>query len=274
MRTSIIYCHKNKITGKSYIGWTVKSIEKRWAEHCAASLHDCHTLFANALRKWGLSDDVWEHEIIESHLVSFSVAKEAERFWIADRNTNFFRSGHGYNMTDGGDGVDGHRHTEASKEKMRKPHPSIQGSKHPMFGQPGAMRGKSHKNSSKELMKQKATERFSFNEERQKVSGAKNGMFGKSGESHPAFGKKRSQQTKKLQSFSQLKRFEDETEKLSGSKNGRAKLDEARVYQIKMLLPSKTNVELATMFNVSYSIIAKIRKELTWKHVILNKQPV
>lgn len=38
-----------------------------------------------------------------------------------------------FNFTEGGDGVQGWRHSEESKQKMRKPRPSIQGAKHPFY---------------------------------------------------------------------------------------------------------------------------------------------
>jgi len=76
----IIYCHKNRLNKKSYIGWSNKTIDKRWEIHCRVAQKGVKTLFAQALRKYGTSDDVWEHEIIESHLSSLEITKEAERF--------------------------------------------------------------------------------------------------------------------------------------------------------------------------------------------------
>jgi len=271
--STIIYCHRNKVNGKSYIGWTIKGLEKRWKEHCSASRLGAKTIFANALRKWGFTDDIWDHEIIEDNIVSIAVAKEAEKFWIADRKTNALRGCHGYNMTDGGDGIDGFKFSEASKNKMRRPHLNIRGKNHGMFGKPSAMRGKKHKTSSLQLMREKALARFSDPKEREKISGVNNGQFGKVGIESPAFGLRRSDLTRQEMSKSQVEKYENDPlyrKKRQGSKNGRAKITEEIALEIKQFLQSHSIIETSTKFDLSYVIVAKIAKGLTWKH-ILNK---
>lgn len=52
-----------------------------------------------------------------------------------------------------------------------------------------------------------------------------------------------------------------------GSKSDVAKLNEDTVIKIKSLFDTKTNVEIASMFNVSRQLINQIRKGLTWKHI-------
>lgn len=52
-----------------------------------------------------------------------------------------------------------------------------------------------------------------------------------------------------------------------GSNSPVSKLNENTVLQIKNLLDSKTNVELASIFNVSRQLINQIRKCITWKHI-------
>ena len=52
-----------------------------------------------------------------------------------------------------------------------------------------------------------------------------------------------------------------------GSESAVAKLDEGTVIKIKSLFNTKTNVEIATMFNVSRQLINQIRKGVTWKHI-------
>lgn len=52
-----------------------------------------------------------------------------------------------------------------------------------------------------------------------------------------------------------------------GSESAVAKLNEDTVIKIKSLFTTKTNVEIATMFNVSRQLINQIRKGLTWKHI-------
>lgn len=52
-----------------------------------------------------------------------------------------------------------------------------------------------------------------------------------------------------------------------GSKSAVAKLNEDTVIKIKSLFDTKTNIEIASMFNVSRQLINQIRKGLTWKHI-------
>lgn len=52
-----------------------------------------------------------------------------------------------------------------------------------------------------------------------------------------------------------------------GSKSAVAKLNEDIVIKIKSLFDTKTNIEIASMFNVSRQLINQIRKGLTWKHI-------
>ena len=52
-----------------------------------------------------------------------------------------------------------------------------------------------------------------------------------------------------------------------GSKSAVAKLNEDTVIKIKSLFDTKTNIEIASMFNVSRQLINQIRKGLTWKYI-------
>lgn len=52
-----------------------------------------------------------------------------------------------------------------------------------------------------------------------------------------------------------------------GSESSVSKLNEDTVIKIKSLFDTKTNVEIASMFNVSRQLINQIRKGLTWKHM-------
>lgn len=52
-----------------------------------------------------------------------------------------------------------------------------------------------------------------------------------------------------------------------GSNSPVSKLNEETVKQIKLLLGSKSNVEIASIFNLSRQLINQIRKGITWKHI-------
>ena len=92
-----IYKITNKINGKSYIGKTEQTVEKRFKEHISDARNKAHMdrPLYRAIRKYGI-----ENFIIET-LEECDNAVEREVFWIKHYNT-FGNSG--YNATIGGDG--------------------------------------------------------------------------------------------------------------------------------------------------------------------------
>lgn len=96
-------------------------------------------LFHKALRKWGTTDDVWQHEILEV-MTTLAGIKRAEKLWIVHRQTFAYDEGNlGYNETRGGDGILGLKHSQETKNRLRLINT---GENHPMFGKPGANRGR------------------------------------------------------------------------------------------------------------------------------------
>jgi group I intron endonuclease len=59
---AIIYKHTCLANGKCYIGQTVKSMERRWQEHCADAKYNTSRKFMLALKKYGTTD--WTHEVL------------------------------------------------------------------------------------------------------------------------------------------------------------------------------------------------------------------
>ena len=117
-----VYAHVNKINGKMYIGWTSQIPENRWGSNGCKYNKKYHSAFYNAIQKYGL--DNFEHIIVEDKL-SEADAKMIEKNLIALYKTNISKWGDkamGYNLTDGGDGCSGYKHTEESKKKMKEPH--------------------------------------------------------------------------------------------------------------------------------------------------------
>lgn len=97
----IIYKFTNIITEKSYIGWTGRTLEKRWEQHVAsAAKGGDNRKFYNAIRKYGV--DCWQKEILlELETKSEAKQKEIELIEHFDSYNN------GYNATKGGDGNNG-----------------------------------------------------------------------------------------------------------------------------------------------------------------------
>lgn len=117
MKNYIIYCHTNKTNGKKYIGYTSKSMEKRWQEHINLAINGAKYAFPSAIRKYG--PDMFDHKILSDGIQDHKQAQEMEKFFIQK-----FDSYHnGYNETMGGDGgatMTGKKHKPETIEKMRE----------------------------------------------------------------------------------------------------------------------------------------------------------
>jgi len=111
----VVYCHTNRVTLKSYVGYTKFSLEERWAGHVFAAEKGKHHAFPSAIRKYGV--DVWEHIELEKHR-SLVSTKDAEIFFIAYLQT---LTPNGYNMTRGGDGASGDLISRLTKTAMWRP---------------------------------------------------------------------------------------------------------------------------------------------------------
>lgn len=118
----LIYCHKNKINNKCYIGLThhTKNPNKRW-RNGSAYLSDHHKIFAGAILKYGW--DNFEHIILEDNIPTLEEANLREKYWIEQYRTYVgFEDSCGYNATLGGDGVSGQIISEYQKECIRSAH--------------------------------------------------------------------------------------------------------------------------------------------------------
>jgi group I intron endonuclease len=108
-----IYLIRNVVNGKGYVGKTIKSVVARFRAHKSAAI--CGESFAlyRAMRKYGLeSFSVYEVLRCDSSLLN-----DLERFYICFYGTRTV-GGHGYNETDGGDGISGWTHSEEAKAKV------------------------------------------------------------------------------------------------------------------------------------------------------------
>ena len=123
----IIYKLINIINGKSYIGFSSKNIEARWDKHCRDALMGRPTFLCNAIRKYGI--DAFKREVILQTDSLIEARDKAETQFIQEYNTHW-EGGQGYNMTLGGEGTMGHKHSKETREKMSKSHT---GKKHTEF---------------------------------------------------------------------------------------------------------------------------------------------
>lgn len=103
-----IYCHRNMINNKAYIGQTCLSVEDRWKK---GTHYKTCTAFNRAIEKYGW--DNFEHFIIMEHLTQ-EQANHYEELLIALFNT---RAPNGYNLDAGGNN---HHHSPETIERIRE----------------------------------------------------------------------------------------------------------------------------------------------------------
>lgn len=118
-RYGVIYKAINKSNNKVYIGQTIQNLKKRIQGHVSTANwgggEKRNSYFMRALRKYGRDGFIWS-------VIDFADTKEEldtkEVFWIKQYNSN--NPDRGYNMTSGGEGTVGFKHSEATKELLRK----------------------------------------------------------------------------------------------------------------------------------------------------------
>lgn len=105
-----VYIHKNKINNKKYIGITSTNVKRRWKNGYGYSER---LPIGKAIRKYGW--DNFEHEIIMENLHKED-AKKLEIDLIAKFNTQDRK--YGYNLTAGGEGITGWKHSDETRKKI------------------------------------------------------------------------------------------------------------------------------------------------------------
>lgn len=114
----LVYIHTSP-NGKKYVGITCRNVKKRWGSD-GQGYKSCR-YFHSAIVKYGWDNII--HEIIADGLSEVE-AKKLEKDLISIYKTR--NRLYGYNMTDGGDGVCGYRHSEEAKKKMGAKHKGAQ----------------------------------------------------------------------------------------------------------------------------------------------------
>ena len=180
--TGVIYKLTCLISGKPYVGKTKQKLEKRMSQHRYDSKKGSQGLGA-AIRKYG-----WENftvEVIE--VCPVEQLNEREIFWIAELNS---KSPHGYNLTDGGEGLV--NPSAETRAKMSANHPDISGEKNPNYGKKTPPETCA-KISASNKGKTKGKKRKPFSAEHKAKISANHADV--SGENNPNYGKKPSLET-------------------------------------------------------------------------------
>lgn len=133
---AILYRATSAVSGNCYIGITTKSLRRRAKLHRDAAGRGRGACIGAAIRKYGKQNIMFEALVV---CPDWDYAKEMER-----RAIEIFRPA--YNLTKGGDGCVGYRHTTETRERIRQ---ANLGSKHWL--------GKKHTPETRKKMKQART---------------------------------------------------------------------------------------------------------------------
>ena len=179
MKTGCIYRIWHRDSGLSYIGQTTQDVKKRIKRHFDC-IDDCY--LHNAIKKHGI--DAFDWEIIQSDIHEL-ILDEREIYLI--NHFDCIRP-NGYNLTLGGEGTRGFRHSDETKKKISainkgrkvsaearaKMSESRKGEKHPNYGKQHSEESKKKMSESK-LGNTYTKGRKSSDETRRKISEARKG---------------------------------------------------------------------------------------------------
>lgn len=112
--TAGIYVFTNKVNGKEYVGKSI-DLRKRLRQHLRSSDSGSAGLLHKALRKYGKHNFSFSYQTcsLEDDLSSLEISEISLRNSMAPI---------GYNLTAGGDGAVGYKHTEESRAKLKEIH--------------------------------------------------------------------------------------------------------------------------------------------------------
>jgi len=108
----LVYLVTNKINGKQYVGQTSRPLEVRWKGHQCPTNSQRNSCLYFAIQKYGINSfDVETLVVVETK----SEADFYERRLITILGT---KVPYGYNVTDGGEGSSGYKHSDEAKKAI------------------------------------------------------------------------------------------------------------------------------------------------------------
>jgi group I intron endonuclease len=109
----IIYKITNKTNGKSYVGQSIRPLEKRWSNHINESNRKNNRYICRAIKKYGKENFILE---VLCECTTPKILNIMETFYIISHKT--FHTEGGYNLTYGGNGRSGFKLSEETKKKI------------------------------------------------------------------------------------------------------------------------------------------------------------
>lgn len=181
----IIYKVTNLINGKCYIGKTTQTLNARKSDHKGYAKRNGSDYFHKAIKKYGLDNFKWEI-LCEDVPILFLGIRETMKIIVENSHIS---TGRGYNLTWGGEGTSGYKHTEETRRKMMKPK-SEEAKKHMMkpkseeakkhmsiaqkekTGEKNNFYGRKHSEEAKRKMREKKLGKIVSDETKKKLSKA------------------------------------------------------------------------------------------------------
>ena len=237
-----VYCIKNLINDKVYVGKAI-DLSIRTKKHRPLLNRNIHHN-PHLQASWNKYGEGNFEVIILEYIENSEDLTKKEKEWMQILNSK--NPEYGYNIADSENGMLGHKHSRATKEKMSKNHADF-------FGKNGPFYGKTHTEEARRKISEAGKGRKHTEEAKAKVS--KSLLRNKR-----MLGKKLSLETKLKLSRA-----------LSGENGSNSKLNELQVRIIKRLLEdgSWKHKEIAEIFNVSLNTITSINNGTNWNY--LNK---
>jgi group I intron endonuclease len=143
-KNSGIYCIRNVFDGKRYIGWA-SDITKRWKSHEKDLIKNnhCNIPLQHAWNKYGKEN--FKFEIMLMFFGNEYLLKILEKIFIFIFKSHISK-GRGYNLTFGGDGSSGFKHSEETKKLLSQQHTGMKYSDETKHKQSIMRKGKNNGN--------------------------------------------------------------------------------------------------------------------------------
>ena len=120
-----VYLITNNINGHMYVGGSV-DIQERFRQH--KNYNDAeYSAIDKAIKKYGV--DNFSYQIVTELPPDWSIIGEHEKYWIKFYNT--FHDKKHYNLTEGGGGIIGFKHTPENRKKQSE---RMKGVNNPFYG--------------------------------------------------------------------------------------------------------------------------------------------
>ena len=110
-----LYLVRNLLDSSIYVGKTTHSINDRWIRHLYNMKHGSQTHLHRAIRKYGVENfDIQPIVLVGDDITDEASLNDGERLMIRLLRVNCKL----YNLTDGGEGVSGLKHSEETRRRI------------------------------------------------------------------------------------------------------------------------------------------------------------